>query len=78
MEILRALFTLATASRKDSISTSNVGSQARLAILNVASNHTPLLITKLGMDILSPASVEYRKSVLQVVAFLIRKVKPNA
>ncbi|KAL0960599.1 hypothetical protein HGRIS_005631 [Hohenbuehelia grisea] len=73
MEILRAMFTLATRVRKDSITTQNVGAQARAAVLAVAASNTPLFMTTLGLDILTPASVEYRKSVLQIVAFLIRK-----
>lgn len=74
MEILRSLFTLATTSKKESITAQNVGAQARLAILHIAASNTPLFMTTLGLDILSPDSLEYRKSVLQIVAFLIRKV----
>lgn len=74
MDILRALFTLATSSRKESISAQNVGAQARLAVLQIASSNTPLFMTTLGLDILNPRGVEHRKSVMQIVAFLIRKV----
>jgi len=74
MEILRALFNLATNSRKESISTKNVGPQARLAVLQIAASNTPLFMTTLGLDILHPRSVEHRKSTMQLVAFLIRKV----
>lgn len=74
MEMLRALFTLATSSRKDGISSQNVGAQARLAVLQIASSNTPLFMTTLGLDILDPLSVEHRKSIMQMVAFLIRKV----
>ncbi|PBK67260.1 WD40 repeat-like protein [Armillaria solidipes] len=73
MEILRALFVLATTSRKDAISAQNIGAQARLAVLHIAASNTPLFMTTLGLDILSPANVEYRKSIMQIVAFLIRK-----
>ncbi|KAK0185711.1 hypothetical protein F5146DRAFT_1071194 [Armillaria mellea] len=73
MEILRALFVLATTSRKDAISAQNIGAQARLAVLHIAASNTPLFMTTLGLDILSPADVEYRKSIMQIVAFLIRK-----
>ncbi|KAJ7726520.1 hypothetical protein B0H16DRAFT_1592489 [Mycena metata] len=73
MEILRALFTLATSSRKESISTQNPGPQARLAVLQIASNNTPLFMTTLALDILNPLGVDHRKSVMQIVAFLIRK-----
>lgn len=73
MEILRALFVLATTSRKDAISAQNIGVQARLAVLHIAASNTPLFMTTLGLDILSPANVEYRKSIMQIVAFLIRK-----
>lgn len=74
-EILRALFMLATASKKEGISTLNVGSQARQAVLQIASDNTPLFMATLGLDILNPSSVEHRKSVMQIVAFLIRKVR---
>jgi WD repeat-containing protein 7 len=77
MEILRALFSLATTPRKDAISVQNVGAQARLAILQIASSNTPLFMTTLGLDILTPPSLEHRRSVMQVVAFLIRKVCPE-
>lgn len=78
MEILRALFTLATSSRKEAISAQNVGPQARLAVLQIASSDTPLFITTLSLDILNPLSVDHRKSVMQIVAFLIRKVSEFA
>jgi hypothetical protein len=74
MEILRALFTLATSSRKESISAQNAGPQARLAVLQIASNNTALFMTTLALDILNPLGVDHRKSVMQIVAFLIRKV----
>lgn len=74
MEILRALFTLATSSRKEMISAQNAGPQARLAVLQIASNNTALFMTTLALDILNPLGVEHRKSVMQIVAFLIRKV----
>ncbi|KAK0201531.1 hypothetical protein DFS33DRAFT_1348146 [Desarmillaria ectypa] len=73
MEILRALFILATTSRKEAISAQNIGAQARLAVLHIAASNTPLFMTTLGLDILSPSNVEYRKSIMQIVAFLIRK-----
>ncbi|KAG6915621.1 hypothetical protein DXG01_010697 [Tephrocybe rancida] len=81
MEILRALFSLATNTRKDSISLQNVASQARLAVLQIASSHTALFMTTLGLDILTPPTLEHRKAVMQIVAFLIRKrplvLQPN-
>ncbi|KAG6816399.1 hypothetical protein H0H87_006311 [Tephrocybe sp. NHM501043] len=81
MEILRALFSLATSARKDAISLQNVGSQARLAVLHIASSNTALFMTTLGLDILTPPTLEHRKAVMQIVAFLIRKrplvLQPN-
>jgi WD repeat-containing protein 7 len=74
MEILRSLIDLATSMRKDSISVQNVGSQARLAVLAIAGNSMPLLMGTMCLDILTPPSVEHRRSVLQILAFLIRKV----
>jgi hypothetical protein len=75
MEILRALFILATTPRKESINVQNVGVQARLAVLQIASSNTALFMTTLGLDILTPSSLEHRRSVMQVVAFIIRKVR---
>lgn len=74
MEILRALFTLATNARKEIITPQNIAAQSRLAVLQIASSNTPLFMTTLGLDILAPANLEHRKSVMQIVAFLIRKV----
>jgi hypothetical protein len=74
MEILRSLFDLATNARKDLISIQNVGSQARLAVLSIASNNMPLLMGTLCLDILTPPTVEHRRSVMQILAFLIKKV----
>lgn len=73
VEILRALFTLATSTRKEAISTHNVGQQARSAVLQIASSNTPLFMTTLSIDILQPKSVQHRKSVMQLVIFLIHK-----
>jgi hypothetical protein len=75
MDVLRALFTLATNSSKQAITAQNVGAQARLAVLQIASSSTPLFMTTLCLDILHPRNVEHRKSVMQIVAFLIRKVR---
>lgn len=72
--MLRALFTLATSTKKEGISTNNVGQQARTAVLQIASGNTPLFMTTLSIDILQPKSVQHRKSVLQLVIFLIHKV----
>lgn len=74
MEMLRALFTLSTTSRKDSINVHNTAAQARAAVLSIAASNTPLFMTTLALDILNPSNLEYRKSVMQMVAFLIRKV----
>ncbi|KAF8903093.1 hypothetical protein CPB84DRAFT_1728490 [Gymnopilus junonius] len=73
MEILRSLVDLATNVRKDSISLQNISAQARLAVLSIASNNMPLLMGTLSLDILSPPSTEHQRSVLQILAFLIRK-----
>ncbi|PPQ70616.1 hypothetical protein CVT25_011982 [Psilocybe cyanescens] len=73
MDILRSLFDLATSVRKDSISVQNIGTQARLAVLSIASNNMPLFMGTLCLDILSPPTVEHQRSVLQILAFLIRK-----
>ena len=74
MEILRALFSLATGVRKETISVQNIGAQARLAVLTIATQNTPLFMSTLCLDVLNPPSLEHRRSVLQIIAFLIRKV----
>lgn len=74
IEILRQLFTLATSSRKELITAQNVAAQARIAVLQIASSNTALFMTTLGLDILTPLSMDHRRSVMQIVAFLIRKV----
>lgn len=74
LEILRSLINLATNMKKDGISTQNVAAQARQSVLSIASSNMPLLMGTLCLDILSPPTVEHRRSVLQIVAFLIRKV----
>jgi hypothetical protein len=74
MEILRTIFTLATNNSKQANTAQNVGAQARLAVLHIASSNTAIFMTTMGLDILSPRNVEHRKSVLQIFAFLIRKV----
>jgi len=74
MEILRSLFALATASRKNDVLSQNVGAQARAAVLSIATKNTPLFMSTLGLDILTPPTLEHRRSVMQIVVFLIRKV----
>ncbi|KAG6336863.1 hypothetical protein ID866_2221 [Astraeus odoratus] len=73
MGLLRSLYSLAVSSRKDAISIQNVGQQARQAVLQIASSNATLFMTTLTLDILNPISLEHRKIVMQLVAFLIRK-----
>lgn len=73
MATLRALYTLATNTRKETISAQNIGPQARLAVLQIASSNTPLFMTTLTLDILNPKTLDQRKAVMQLVAFMIRK-----
>lgn len=73
MAMLRALYTLATNTRKETISAQNIGPQARLAVLQIASSNTPLFMTTLTIDILNPKTLDQRKAVMQLVAFMIRK-----
>ncbi|OJT12977.1 WD repeat-containing protein 7 [Trametes pubescens] len=73
VEMLRALFTLATTTKKETIAVPNIGVQARSAVLQIAAGNTPLFMTTLAIDILQPRSVQHRKSVMQLVIFLIRK-----
>ncbi|KAI9511385.1 hypothetical protein F5148DRAFT_1323298 [Russula earlei] len=81
MEMLRNLFNLATSTKKESISAQNVGPQARQALLHIVTDNTGIFMTTLSLDILHPQSLEHRKSVMQLVAFLIRKkpllIHPN-
>jgi hypothetical protein len=74
MEMLRSLFSLATSTKKESISAQNVAPLARQAVLHVVTTETGIFMTTLSLDILHPHSLEHRKSVMQLVAFLIRKV----
>jgi WD repeat-containing protein 7 len=75
VEMLRALFALATSSRKEStLAQPNVGQQARSAVLHIASGNSPLFMTTVSMDIMQPKSLQHRKSVMQLVIFLIHKV----
>jgi len=74
VSLLRSLFSLATHTKKDGISTLNVGAAARGAVLQVTSINTPLVMTTLSMDILHVTDVQQRKSLMQMLAFLIRKV----
>jgi hypothetical protein len=74
MEMLRSLFGLSTSTKKESISAQNVGPQARQAVLHIVTDNTGIFMTTLSLDILHPQSLEHRKSVMQLVAFLIRKV----
>lgn len=73
MEMLRSLFSHATNTKKESISAQNVAPQARQAVLHVVTTDTGIFMTTLSLDILHPHSLEHRKSVMQLVAFLIRK-----
>ncbi|KAG1836125.1 hypothetical protein DFJ58DRAFT_735218 [Suillus subalutaceus] len=73
MAMLRALYTLATNTRKEIISARNIGPQARLAVLQIASSSTPFFMTTLTLDILNPKTLDQRKAVMQLVAFMIRK-----
>ena len=72
--LLRSLFNLATHTEEDGITTLNVGAAARSAVLQVMSSNTPLVMTTLSMDILHVTDVQRRKSLMQMLAFLIRKV----
>lgn len=86
VEMLRALFALATAARRDAAAGQaggtqagagqvGVGQAARAAVLHIAAGNTPLFMTTVSMDILHPKSVQHRKSVMQLVIFLIHKVR---
>src|SRR5260221_9216010 len=74
MVMLRSLFSLATSTKKESISAQNVGPHARQAVLHIVTDNTGIFMTTLSLDILHPQSLDHRKSVMQLVAFLIRKV----
>ena len=74
MDMLRCLFGLATSTKKESITAQNIGPQARQAVLQIVSSNTGIFMTTLSLDILHPQNLEHRKSVMQLVAFLIRKV----
>ncbi|KAG8813034.1 hypothetical protein FRC17_001701, partial [Serendipita sp. 399] len=75
MEILHSLFELAVSPRKDPDRPTirDPGTQARLAVLHVASSSTHLFMTKLLLDLTHPKSSEHSRAILQLLAFLIRK-----
>ncbi|KAG9008521.1 hypothetical protein FRB94_013134 [Tulasnella sp. JGI-2019a] len=75
VNVLRALFELATAPKKDTASSggTSIPQTARAAVLQIASTNTALFMTTLTMDISQPASPEHKKSVMQLVVFIIRK-----
>ncbi|KAH7099446.1 hypothetical protein BKA62DRAFT_750558 [Auriculariales sp. MPI-PUGE-AT-0066] len=74
IEMIRALFALATNMRKDFLVTSrNAGPAARLAVLQIASGSTPLFMTTLGLDIVKPKNLAHRRSTMQLIAFFMRK-----
>lgn len=79
MEILRSLFDLATTARKegDASGIKNPTSQARAAILQISTSNTALFMTKLLLDIMHPNTPEHSRSIMQLLAFLIRKVSLN-
>lgn len=76
MEILRSLFDLATSSRKetDGPPIRNARTQARLAVIHIASTCTHLFMTKLLLDIVQPKTPEHSRAIMQLLALLIRKV----
>jgi len=78
--MLRSLFALATNTRKESVA-GNIGPQARQAVLNIVTHNTGLFMTTLSLDIMNAQGVEHRRSIMQLVAFLIRKrplvIHPN-
>ena len=76
IDILRTLFDLATSTKREPNVPviRNPASQAKVAVLQIATSSTPLFMTTLSLDILNPKSTEHRKSVMQLLAFLIRKV----
>lgn len=76
MEILRSLFELATTTRKegDVVSIRSSTKQAKAAILQIATSNTAQFMTKLLLDIIHPSTPEHSRSILQLLALLIRKV----
>ena len=60
--------------KKENISMRNMGALSRSAVLQIASGNPPLFMTTLSLDILHPQSVEYSKSIMQLIAYLIGKV----
>lgn len=77
MEILRSLFELATSARKELEvpAIQNPRSQARLAVLHIASTNAHLFMTKLLLDVMHPKTPEHNRAILQLLAFLIRKAR---
>jgi WD repeat-containing protein 7 len=74
MDLLRALFSMAAIPNKKDMTAHNVGTQARSAVVLIATHNGPLFTTTLSMEISQPQSVEDRRSAMQILAFLVRKV----
>ena len=55
-------------------SVQNIGPQACSAVLQFATQHTGVFMTVLTLDVLNPRPIGEKESMMQLVAFLIRKV----
>ncbi|EJU02945.1 hypothetical protein DACRYDRAFT_115248 [Dacryopinax primogenitus] len=71
VETLRCLFRRAVTFEKSTLPT--VGHQARLAILHIASTSTALFMTTVSLDIVNAPTAEHLKSIMLVIAFIVKK-----
>lgn len=71
VETLRCLFGRAITFEKGALPA--IGHQSRIAILQIASASTALFMTTVSLDIVNAPTPEHLKSIMLVVAFIVRK-----
>lgn len=81
MELLRSLFRLTTHNSAsgnppaDSDGARVVAQHARSGVLHIAASETPLFVSTISLDIMDATSIVHRNSTMQLIAFIIRKVR---
>lgn len=81
MELLRSLFRLTTftsvagTSSVDKEKGRIIAQHARSGVLHIAASATPLFVSTISLDIMDATSVVHRNSTMQLIAFIIRKVR---
>ncbi len=77
MELLRSLSRLAvgTSAQKEDADLRNLVQLARTGVLRIAKTNTPLFISTISLDIMDTNSIEHRGSTMQLIAYIIRRVR---